>query len=99
MAKRIAELEDGLASLVPPGEVHPLLADDLLRIKALPNTENVAAAIQQQQEGGTDGTGLAEFFGTLKIGDRPQFFGPTAAADVSGILPNLPSAYLLLYSI
>jgi hypothetical protein len=81
MAKRIAELEDALSAKVGSGEAHPLLSDELLRIKSLPNTQNVTAAIQQ--DSGTDAAGLAEFFGTLQIGDRPQFFGPTAGAAVS----------------
>lgn len=77
MGKRITELEDALAELQAQvsNEKHPLLSDELMLLKAPMSTANVAATMN-------DVSGLlSDSLGTLTLGDRSKFVGPTASAD------------------
>ncbi|KZV99214.1 hypothetical protein EXIGLDRAFT_725850 [Exidia glandulosa HHB12029] len=77
MGKRINELEDALAALQAQlsTDPHPLLAPELLHLKALPPTQNVDEAVNQSY------IPVCDALGTLTLGDRAQFFGNNAHAD------------------
>ncbi|EJD46940.1 hypothetical protein AURDEDRAFT_184166 [Auricularia subglabra TFB-10046 SS5] len=75
MSKRISDLEDALSALQAQfsPQKHPLLADELLKIKAPPPTENVVVSDVLEV--------VSENFGTLAVGERGFFFGRHANAD------------------
>ncbi|EJD41075.1 hypothetical protein AURDEDRAFT_186732 [Auricularia subglabra TFB-10046 SS5] len=77
MSRRIEQLEDALAALQSQisHEKHPLLADELMLLKAPPPTENVAAAINDATDK------ITECLGTLTLGERGHFFGNHASVD------------------
>ena len=79
MGKRIVELEEALGVLQTQvsNERHPLLADDLLFVRAAPSTQHADTAKQSD-----DGV-ITQSLGTLTLGERAHFFGANAAADVS----------------
>lgn len=78
MGKRIADLEDALAAVqaLVSNDKHPLLSDEYMILKAPISTANVASAMDET----CDSIGAA--LGTLTLGDRAKFVGPTADADV-----------------
>ncbi|EJD35923.1 hypothetical protein AURDEDRAFT_188566 [Auricularia subglabra TFB-10046 SS5] len=77
MGKRIAELEDALATVQAQLSVekHPLLAEELLLIKTPLSTQNTLTTINDIAET------VSGALGTLTLGERPHFFGPHAAVD------------------
>ncbi|KZV85592.1 hypothetical protein EXIGLDRAFT_653952 [Exidia glandulosa HHB12029] len=77
MGKRITELEDALADLQAQisDSKHPLLADDLMLLKAPVSTANVASTMNEVCDS------VTASLGTLTLGDRSNFVGPTASAD------------------
>lgn len=82
MAQRIRELEDALAIVQSrlSSEKHPLLREDLLLIKQIPET-------QPHVESEASDDPLAESvhaFGTLTIDDggESKYFGPSAGSEV-----------------
>ncbi|EJD44866.1 hypothetical protein AURDEDRAFT_166048 [Auricularia subglabra TFB-10046 SS5] len=77
MSRRIAELEDALATLQSQlsNEKHPLLTDELMHLKAPPPTQHVESSMKDATET------ISDALGTLTLGQRPHFFGHHAASD------------------
>ena len=96
LANRVRQLEDGLRashSQVSP-EVHPLLSDELLKIKAplqrdVTNVKpaNVPAVVKEEE----NNPDAVDASGSLSIGQsgRTKFYGQTANSWVRILLVNL----------
>lgn len=81
------ELEDGLRTShsIHSQDTHPLLSEDLLRIKAPLQRENLAIANSSADEPGGD---VVDSFGSLSISDtgRTNYFGQATSSWVCFII-------------
>ena len=84
LSTRVRELEDGLRASHAQHSTtqHPLLAEDLLRIKAPLQREGLSLPTNGSDEQGGD---VVDSFGSLSISDtgRTNFFGQATSSFVS----------------
>lgn len=87
LSNRVRELEDGLRQShgMHSQETHPLLSEDLLRIKAPLQRENLSVANGNSDEPGGD---VVDSFGSLSISDtgRTNYFGQATSSWVRTII-------------
>lgn len=87
LSTRVRELEDGLRTShsIHSQDPHPLLSEDLLRIKAPLQRENLAIANSNADEPGGD---VVDSFGSLSISDtgRTNYFGQATSSWVCFII-------------
>lgn len=88
LANRVRELEDGLRTshALNSTDPHPLLSEDLLRIKAPIQREGLQAT---NGDGGRDGqaSDIVDSFGSLKISDTglTNYYGQATSSWVSSL--------------
>ena len=87
LSTRVRDLEDGLRAshAMHSQDNHPLLSEDLLRIKAPLQRENLAIANGNSDEPGGD---VVDAFGSLVISDtgRTSYFGQATSSWVCFII-------------
>lgn len=90
LSTRVRELEDGLrvSHSQHSNETHPLLSEDLLRIKAPLQRENLTVANGSSDEPGGD---VVDSFGSLSISDtgRTNYFGQATSSWVRFVIQYL----------
>ena len=84
LSNRVRELEDGLRSshAMHSADTHPLLSEDLLRIKAPLQRENLSIATNGNPD--EPGGDVVDSFGSLSISDtgRTNYFGQATSSWV-----------------
>ena len=87
LANRVRELEDGLRASHSQNsnEQHPLLSEDLLRIKAPIQREGLTATNGDSSLNDGQGPDVVDSFGSLNISDngRTKYFGQATSSWVS----------------
>jgi hypothetical protein len=95
LANRVRELEDALRSSYAhiSSEQHPLLTEDLLRIKAPLQREPPAHHNEEEQKEEEQNPDVVDAFGSLSISQsgRAKYFGSTANSWVSRVGCTLPT--------
>ena len=88
LSSRVRELEDGLRASHSQhsNETHPLLSEDLLRIKAPLQRENLSSAANGNSD--EQGGDVVDSFGSLSISDsgRTNYFGQATSSWVCFII-------------
>jgi hypothetical protein len=101
LAQRVRDLEDALRSSHSQlsGDQHPLLSDDLLRIKMPLQREMPASATSMTHEKDEPSPDVVDAFGSLSLGlsGRAKYYGHIANSWVSLLLPLTNRSKLTLW--